>query len=88
VSFVENPSDLGGGLSYLRGVARFSGVLPAAEICCQAGLALDVDIDGPLGDESPERGKIGALPGLVGRLVQLPREGGERGRRDLTDGLP
>lgn len=58
MGFIEKPSDLGGGLSCLRGVARFSGVLPAAEVCSQAGLALDVDIDGPLGDESPERGKI------------------------------
>ncbi|MBB4897315.1 hypothetical protein FHS37_001342 [Streptomyces griseostramineus] len=45
-------------------------------------------MDGPLGDEPLERCQIGALPGLVGRLVQFPGERRQRSRCDLPDGLP
>lgn len=87
VGFVQDPADLGGRLPCLSRVARFGSVLPPAEVRCHVGLTLDVDIGGPLGDEPLERCQVGALPGLVGRLVQLPCEGRQRCGRDLADRL-
>lgn len=68
---VQDLSDLGGGLACLSGVIRLGGVFPAAEVCRQFGLALDVNVDGPLGHEPLEGCQIGSLPGLVGCLIQF-----------------
>lgn len=55
----------------LRRVTDSGGVLPVTELFRDIRLPLDVDVDGPLGDE-PLEGGIGSLAGLIGGLIQLP----------------
>lgn len=87
MSLVQDAADLRRGPAYLGGVPRLGVVLPAAEIGRHVRLALNVDVNGPLRDEPLEWRQVGALTGLVGRLVQLTGESGQRCGRDLTDGL-
>lgn len=84
---VQDLADCGRGTSGLRRVACLGSVLPVTELFRDIRLPLNVDVDGPLGDEPLERGQVGSLPRLVGGLIQLPREGMKGGGGDLRDGL-
>lgn len=59
--FIQDPPDFRCGLPCLVSIARLNRVFPAAEIYCQVGLALDVHVDRPLGDEPLERRQVRAL---------------------------
>jgi hypothetical protein len=87
VGLVQDFAELGGRPQGLRRVPGLCEVFPVPQVCCEVRLPLDVDVNSPLGGEPSQGGKIGALPGLVGRLIEFASKGGKRGGGDLCDGL-
>jgi hypothetical protein len=77
VSVVQDPADLRCGLAGLGRVRGGGAFFQLLEPLGQVRLPVDVYVDGPLGDETLKRGKVGSLPRLVGGLIQLSRESGE-----------
>jgi hypothetical protein len=87
VRFIEDSAEFGRGSLGLHGVAGFGEVFPTSELAGEVRLSLDMHIDGPLGDEAPQRSEISILPGVIRRQVEFPGESRQRGRGDLRQRL-